>query len=117
VFAFVPFPLQLNHVIHNLDLLTGFEWWQANVGACRASESVAQRTAIARARLSLDRKVELVVEVVRTELEYIEVRICFLLPGFIFGLELLCETARAVLAGTAPLARLRLAFEGYVGTC
>jgi hypothetical protein len=65
----------------------------------------------------LDRKVELVIEVVRIELEYVEVRICLLLPGFIFGLELLRETARAVLAGAASLTRLRLAFDGYVGTC
>ena len=80
-----PAALQLNSIVHNLDLLAGFlllvsyhrpsskspgqtyECGKANVGAVGAAEGVAQVAAAARARLALDGEVELV-QVLRLEL-------------------------------------------------
>ncbi len=79
-----PAGLQLNSIVHNLDLLAGFlllvsyrpssgspgqtyECGKANVGAIGAAEGVAEVAAAARARLALDGEVELV-QVLRLEL-------------------------------------------------
>lgn len=46
-------PSQLNHIIHNLDLLAGLERRQANVRTAGATERITERAAVARARLAL----------------------------------------------------------------
>lgn len=102
---------ELGDVVENRDLLAGLEGRQADVGAVGTAERVTKGTAATAARLALHGKVKLV-QVLALELEGTEVRVGLGTPGLVFGFETLGETACAVLAGSALLARRRGTLRG-----
>ena len=103
---------QLHKVVQDAHLLAGLERREADVGARGAAEGVAEGAVVARARLALDGKVELV-EVVFVEAQRAEARVGLGAALLVLGLELGGEAAGAVLAGPAPL--LGLAVCGCAG--
>lgn len=98
--------LQL-HLVHDADLLAGLERGQAYERTRGASEGIAQRAVVARARLALHRKVQLV-QVARVELDGLEAGVGLGSSVLFLRLELGGQTARAVLAGAAALLWLAL---------
>lgn len=71
-----------------------YECGKPNVRAVGAAEGVAEVAAAARARLALDGEVELV-QVLRLELERVQVLVRLGAARLILGLQSRCEAARA----------------------
>lgn len=102
---------ELSNIIHQPNLLARLERRQPDVWTSITPESIAQRAVAARSRLPLHREVQLV-KIGGVKLEGTEVFIGLSAARGILRLDLLSETAAAVLAGTAALAGLGLAFWG-----
>jgi hypothetical protein len=101
---------ELRCIVQQTHLLSGLEWWQPNVRAAIATESITQRAVTARPGLALDCKVQLV-QIVRLQSQGVEVLVGFGTAGFVFGFELGSEAAGTVLAGASSLSRLGLALR------
>lgn len=104
--------LQLGNIIQNLDLLAGLEGRKTEVWAAGAAESIAQGTATAgTGRLALNGEIQLG-QIVRLQLQHIQILIGVCSVLLILGLETVCETACTILAGTPPPTGLGLALWG-----
>jgi hypothetical protein len=107
----------LDIVVEQPDLLARLEGGQADVGAAIASESITERAVSAGAHLALDGEVDLG-QVVGGKLntlrflDGLELLVGFLALSGVFGSNAFSQAARAVLAGTPTLSRLRLALLG-----
>lgn len=98
-------------LIKNLHLLARLESWHTQIRTAITAEGITQSTASARARLALHCEIELV-QIIRLQLQHVQIVICFLAPLFILCLQAVCEAACAVFTGAAAAARFRLAFWG-----
>jgi len=95
--------LQLNIVVEQPDLFARLESGQADIRAAVTSEGVAQSTVAAAADLTFDSEVDLS-KVIGTQLQSLQTLVGLGALGVIFLLDLLLETARAVLAGASAFA-------------
>ena len=110
------FPSQLNVIVNQPHLLARLKGREANVRAAIATERIAQRAVATGAYFSLNGKVDFG-EVVGIQLETFQCLVGFGSLAGVFGCEAVCETAGAVLAGSAAFAGLWLAFGGYSLIC
>lgn len=101
-------------LIKNLHLLTWLKSWHTQIRTAITAERIPQSTAPTRARLALDCKIELV-QIVRLQLQHVQIAICFVASLFILCFQPVCEAACAVFAGAAATARFGLAFRGWMG--
>lgn len=102
--------LQLNVVVQQPDFFTGLEGWQSNVWASVASEGVAECAVAAAPDLSLDSEVHLG-KVIGVELQTAQGLVGARPLGSVFGLDLLLQSAGAVLASASPFSSLGAALR------